>query len=146
MDIEIITAHLHLDVYGFAAIATNKDYAGTAFRLSGRMWEIVKSNGLKNKGKNIWVYEAADHVFAGIELENPSDGDNNGLEESTIRLEKYARFRHLGPYHLLKQSGQNMAIELAKQGYEVRFPCIEIYGHWTPKESELETELLMCLA
>lgn len=79
MDIEIITKKLQLDIYGFGGIATNKDYAGTAFTLSGRMWEFVKANNLKNKGKNIWVYDVANKVFAGVELDNPSD--DNGLEK-----------------------------------------------------------------
>jgi hypothetical protein len=76
MNIEIITKNFDLGVYGFGGIATNKDYAETAFKLSGRMWEVVKANGLKNKGKNIWVYGDADKVFAGVELDNSFD-DNN---------------------------------------------------------------------
>ena len=60
MDIKIITEKLQLDIYGLGGFATSKDYVGTAFKLSGRMWEIVKANDVKNKGKNIfpnWVAE-----------------------------------------------------------------------------------------
>jgi hypothetical protein len=32
MDIEIITEILELDTYGFSGIASNGDYAGTAFK------------------------------------------------------------------------------------------------------------------
>jgi hypothetical protein len=145
MDIEIITKNLQLDIYGFGSIAINKDYAVTAFKLSGRMWEIVKANGLKNEGKNIWVYEVADKVFAGVELKNPSEYNVNGLEKMTINLEKYAYFKHIGHYNLIKQSGQTMTNELTKRGFEVILPYIEIYGHWTSDENKSETELLMCL-
>jgi effector-binding domain-containing protein len=144
MEIKVITEKLELLLYGFGGMAINKDYAGTAFRLSGRMWDVVKTHHLKNKGKNIWVYEVADKVFAGVELE-PSSDDPHGLEKMTIRLDKYAYYKHVGPYQLIKRAGQDMTDELTRQGYEVRLPYIEIYGHWTDDETKLETELLMCL-
>ena len=106
-------------------------------------WEFVKAKNLKNKGKNIWVYDVVDKVFAGIELNNPPD-DNLGLERMNIRIEKYAYHNHIGPYNLIKHVGQNMTNELNKQGYEVILPYIEIYGHWTRDETKSETELL-CL-
>ncbi len=144
MNIEIITRRLQVEIHGFGGVAANKDYAGTAFRLSGRMWEVVRAHGLKNKGKNIWVYGAADKVFAGVELDSPADNDH-GLEKTTINLEKYAYYKHIGSYSLIKQAGQNMTSELNKKGLEIVLPYIEIYGHWTSDESKLETELLMCL-
>ena len=51
MKIEIINTSFKIDIYGFGGIALNKDYTGTAFRLSGKMWETVKAKDLKNKGK-----------------------------------------------------------------------------------------------
>ncbi len=144
MDIKIITEKLQLEIYGFGGIATNKDHAGTAFKLSGKMWEIDKANDVKNKGKNIWVYETADRVFAGVEIENLPDS-SFGLEKTTIDLEKYAYFKHIGAYTLIRQSGQKMTAELNKRGYEITLPYIEIYGHWTSDESKSETELIMSL-
>jgi len=146
MDIEIIAKNLKLHVFGFGGIAANKDYSGTAFKLSGKMWEVVKANDIKNKGKNIWIYETDDKVFAGVELENHTTSNNNyGLEEKIINIEKYAYFKHIGPYNHIKQTGQNMTSELTKRGLEIILPYIEIYGHWTNDETKLETELIMCL-
>lgn len=146
MGIEIITKNFQLDIYGFGSIATNKDYAGTAFKLSGKMWDVIKTNEIKNRGKNIWVYETADKVFAGVELENPTiANDNFGLEKMIIDVEKYAYHKHIGSYNLIKQTGQKMTDELAKRGFEIILPYIEIYGHWAKDESKLETELIMCL-
>jgi len=145
MNIEIITKNLKLDIYGFGSIATSKDYVGTAFKLSGKMWEVVKTNRLPNKGMNIWVYDSDDKVFAGIELENNIGTDNVELERMAINLEKYAYFKHIGSYNLIKQTGKNMTSELTRRGFEVMLPYIEIYGHWTNEESKLETELLMCI-
>ena len=144
MNIEIITTNFQLDIYGFEGIAPTKDYSATAFTLSGRMWEVIKANRVKNKGKNVWVYESGHKVFAGVELENPA-GKNYGLEEKKIRLGKHAYYKHVGPYKLIKQTGQNMITELKNQGFDVILPYIEIYGHWTGDENTSETELLMCV-
>jgi len=144
MPVEIITEPLTLDIYGFSGIAVNKDYAGTAFKLMDRMWQAVKSNNIKNKGQNIWVYELGHSVFAGVELTDVPKQDT-GLELKSITLAKYARYKHIGPYNLIKQAGQNMTDELKRQGYQTVLPYIEIYGHWTNDETKLETELLMCL-
>jgi effector-binding domain-containing protein len=144
MNLEIINEPLRLDIYGFSGIAVNKDYAGTAFKLMDKMWQIVKSNNLKNKGLNIWVYEQDHSVFAGVEL-NDIPNQDTGLEQKAITLLKYARYKHIGSYNLIKQAGQNMTDELKSKGYETILPYIEIYGHWTNDETKLETELLMSL-
>jgi len=145
MNIEIITKNFQLDIYGFGGIAIDKDYVGTAFKLMDKMWKIVKANDIKNKGMNIWLYETADRVFTGVELENPNEGDNYGLEKKKINLEKYAYYKHVGPYNLIKQVGLEMTSQLTTQGFEVILPYVEIYGHWTGDETKSETELLMSL-
>ena len=136
-----IGENLHLTIYGFAGTAVNKDYVKTAFQLSDAMWRVVKDNKLDNKGKNIWVYEANDKVFAGVEV----NGHHAELEEKQIHLPKYAYYKHIGPYSLIKQAGQQMTEEIKKLGLAIQSPYIEIYGHWTNDESKLETELIMCL-
>jgi len=144
MNLEIRNEPLRLDIYGFSGIAINKDYAGTAFKLMDKMWQIIKAKELKHKGLNIWVYEANENVFAGVELYDPPDHDT-GLEHKVVVLTNYAYYKHIGPYNLIKQSGQNMTDELKSQGHETILPYIEIYGHWTNDENKLETELLMSL-
>jgi len=144
MNLEIINTPLKLDIYGFSGIAVNKDYAGTAFKLMDKMWQTVKSNNLKNKGLNIWVYEQDQRIFAGVELSDIPN-QNTGLELKRITLLKYAYYKHIGPYSLIKQAGENMTDQLKSKGYETILPYIEIYGHWTNDETKLETELLMSL-
>jgi hypothetical protein len=58
---------------------------------------------------------------------------------------KYAYYKHVGPYNLIKQVGQHMRDELKDKGFGTIFPYIEIYGHWTNDDTKLETELLMNL-
>ena len=144
MNIEIITKVLELDCYGFSGVVVNEDHAGTAFKLMDKMWQIVKSNGLKNKGRNIWIYEQDNAVFAAVEL-NDAPKPDIILEHKSLQLTKYAYYKHIGPYNLLKQVGQAMNHEIKKQGFEVTLPYVEIYGHWTNDKSKLETELFMCL-
>jgi hypothetical protein len=144
MKVEIIHKKLTIDIYGFSGVTVNKDYAGTAFRLMDKMWQAVKTKELKNKGLNIWVYEPNEKVFAGVELYNPPDHDTE-LENKLFDLPNYAYYKHIGPYSLIKQTGQHMRDELTSKGFETSFPYVEIYGHWTNDETKLETELLMCL-
>jgi predicted transcriptional regulator YdeE len=144
MNVEIINKNFRLDIYGFSGIALSKDYTGTAFKLMDKMWQIVKSKGLNHKGLNIWVYEPNEQVFAGVQLDDIPK-DDTGLEQKSIALIKYAYYKHIGPYNLLKQVGQNMKTELKSRGFETDSPYIEIYGHWTNDETKLETELLINL-
>ena len=144
MNLEIIDKNFVLNIYGFSSVAINKDYTGTAFKLMDRMWQTVKSTNLKNKGLNIWVYEQNERVFAGVEL-NDIPKQDTGLEQKSITLIKYAYYKHIGPYNLIKQAGQNMTDELKNKGFETILPYLEIYGHWTNDETKLETELLMSL-
>lgn len=144
MNIEVIHKNFKLNIYGCSATAVNKDYVGTAFQLMNKMWQIVKTRGLKTKGMNIWVYENNEKVFAGVELDDTSK-DDTGLEQKSIDLNKYAYHKHIGPYNLIKQAGLRMREELKKRGLETTLPYIEIYGHWMNDESKLETELLMSI-
>ncbi len=144
MNVEIINKIFRVDIYGCFGTAMNKNYAGTAFKLMDKMWQTVKSNGLKHKGLNIWVYEHNEKVFAGVELNHTPKYDT-GLEQKSITLLKYAYYKHVGSYNQLKQIRQNMKTELKNRSFETTFPYIEIYGHWTNDETKLETELLMCL-
>lgn len=143
MNVEIINNPFVLNIYGFSGMALNKDYTATAFKLSGKMWETVKSNNIKNKGINIWVYEPNEMVFTGVELDPIPDQDT-ALELKSITLTKYAYYKHTGPYKLIKQVGLKMQDELKSKGFNTCLPYIEIYGHWI-NETMSETELLLSL-
>lgn len=145
MKIEIINQPYQCTITGLGSFAINKDYVGTAFKLSGKVWEIVKTNTLKNKGQNIWVYGDSDQVFAGVELEEATSAEIYGLSKLEIVLPQYAYYKHIGPYHQIKQAGQAMRSFILSKGFPIAAPYIEVYGHWTPDETKLETELLMNL-
>ena len=97
MNVEIINEPLTIELYGFGGVAANRNYGETGMRLMNKMWGLVKSNHLKNKGVNIWVYENQ-NMFTGVELYEPLE-NNPGLEFKKVTLLKYARCKHIGPYH-----------------------------------------------
>src|SRR6185436_17698638 len=102
MDI-LINYNFHIILHGYSRVAINKDYVGAAFQLSDKMWKVVKGNAIQNKGKNVWVYEPGHAVFAGVELVDAGLKDT-GLELKEITIEKYAYYKHVGPYQLIKQA------------------------------------------
>jgi hypothetical protein len=144
MNIEIINTRLRFNIHGLSGSAVGKDYAGTAFRLMDKMWSIVRSQELKHKGRNIWVYEPQERVFAGVELEG-APGPIVGLEAKEVILERYAYCMHRGPYRNISKTGQAMRDEVQRKGLEVISPYVERYGHWTNDETLLETELFMAV-
>jgi hypothetical protein len=143
MGVEILNKDFSLTIYGFSGTAVNKNYGATAFKLMDKMWETVKSKGLKNKGVNVWVYEPNEMVFAGVELENAPEVDT-GLELRQINLSKYLYYKHIGPYSGLAGAYSKMRAYLAENNLKAALG-LEIYGHWSPDESKLETEILMGL-
>jgi effector-binding domain-containing protein len=144
MALEIVDKHFAVNLYGFSGQVLNKNYGGTGRPLMDAMWKEVKSKEIKNKGINYWVYEKGEMLFTGVELEEPIPADSK-LELKKISLAKYARWKHIGPYTQLKQAYDAMHAELAKRNIDFYFPFLEIYGHWTPDENKLETEILFAL-
>jgi len=143
MEIEI-KKDLELTLYGFSGMAVNKDYAGTAFKLSDQVWQKVREQKFDHKGMNIWVYGSGEMVFAGVEFNSPPL-QSIELEQKIILLPTYAYYRHVGPYHLISKCGNEMTSELKSRGFETTEPYIEMYGHWTADETKLETELIMAI-
>jgi len=144
MNVEIIDKPMQLELYGYSGTAVDQSYGDTGFKLMSRMWEVVKSNKLPNKGINVWVYEPDDLMFAGVELELMPK-KTIGLELKSISLSRYAYYKHVGPYSKLKEVYASIREELKRRGLIVGYPGLEIYGHWNDDESKLETEILMAI-
>jgi effector-binding domain-containing protein len=144
MALEIIDQPFVVNLSGFSSQVLNKNYAGTGRPLMDAMWNEVKSKGLKNKGINYWVYEKGDMLFTGVELEQEIPADSK-MELKQINLPRYVRWKHIGPYTQLKQAYDGMHAELAKRNMDFYFPFLEIYGHWMPDETKLQTDIIFSL-
>jgi len=143
MDIAI-NENFSIAIYGFSGTAINKNWAATGMNLMNKMWQQVKAHGMKHKGINVWVYEANDTMFAGVELEAPPKSET-GLEYKKIHLPKYAHYKHIGPYNKIPETGLKVRDELDRKGIKTYLPYLEIYGHRADDVSALETELLWCI-
>ena len=144
MELRIINQNYNLTLYGVSGIAVNRTFAQTGMKLMDEMWSKIRSNDLKHKGVNVWVYEANEKLFTGVELENvPQPG--TGLELVQVDIKRYAYYKHVGTYQQLPAVYVQIREAIARQKLDTCFPWLEVYGHWTHDESKLETEILICL-
>ncbi len=108
----------------------------------GRVWPVIKGGGIPNDGINRVVYDSDCTVFAGVVL--GAGGETMkaaaGLERKTVRLTRYAVWKHVGPYYLISATGDAMTKALEAAGHRTGWPMVEVYGHWTNDENKLETE------
>lgn len=144
MNLDIRTEPLIVTLFGASTVHDSKKCYGEEIRtLLDRVWPVIRAGGLKHKGINWVVYEAGHSIFAGVEIEHSAAVA--GLEQKAVRLDRYAACKHVGPYHLLSQTGDAMKAELRKRGLVSGPPYIEVYGHWNDDPAKLETELIHAL-
>ncbi len=130
-----------------------KTYAQEFLALLARVWPILKANSIPNPGINWAVYDAGGGVFAGVETREPdahnpstpADPAALGLELKPIHLTHYAQCLHVGPYRDIPTTGAELNRAIITQGHRPAWPLIEIYGHYTPDETKLETLILRAI-
>lgn len=91
-----------------------------------------------------WVYDTATHMFTGAEVD---DGASAGsvLEHKPVKLEKYAFYKHVGPYEKLGDVHRGIEQELAGRDLEECGPRVEKYGPWSADPKQLVTEVFVGL-
>ena len=127
-----------------------KRFGEEIMSLLGRVWPAIKAHALPHDGINRVVYDqeaGGCTVFAGVILGPGAAAIPTaaGLERRTVRLTRYAVWKHTGPYHLIAATGDAMTKALAAAGHRTGWPMVEVYGHWTSDESKLETETFVAL-
>ena len=124
-----------------------KSFGEEIMSLLDRVWPVIKNDAIPNDGINRVVYDSGCTVFAGVILGPGADAmpAAAGLERKTIRLARYAVWKHIGPYHLISATGAAMTKALQAAGHRTGWPMVEVYGHWTSDESKLETETFVAL-
>ncbi len=124
-----------------------KSYGQEIMALLGRVWPVIKAGAIANDGINRVVYDNDGEVFAGVVLTGTAaaaEEEKDGLKRKTIRLTRYAYWKHIGPYHLLPVTGAAMR-KIIEARATLGWPMIEVYGHWTSDESRLETETFVAV-
>ena len=123
-----------------------KSYGAEIIGLLNRVWPVIKGHGggqpVPNTGINWAVYGEHGWMFAGVEADVP-DAGAIGLERTTVRLTRYAEWKHIGPYGKLAAACEDLHTAVAAMGFRAAGPLVEVYGHWTQDESKLETTILL---
>jgi effector-binding domain-containing protein len=149
MQPEILTTPLEYTIRGHSLRHDPaKRFGEEIIALLNRVWPVIKSNAIPNDGINRVVYdEGCTTIFAGVVLGPGADAipAASTLERKTVKLTRYAYWKHTGPYHLIPKTGAAMTAALKSRGIQTGFPMIEVYGHWTSDESKLETETFVAL-
>lgn len=127
-----------------------KAFGEEIMALLGRVWPAIKGHAIPNDGITRVVYDSEAGqciVFAGVVLAPGADAlaAAAGLERKTVRLTRYAVWKHIGPYRLLPATGEQMTRALQAQGLRTSSPMVEVYGHWYEEESRLETETFVAV-
>jgi effector-binding domain-containing protein len=145
---EIRTAPLEYTIFGHSLRHDPaKRFGEEIIALLNRVWPVLKSNSIPNDGINRVIYDSDCTLFAGVMLAPGAEAmpTGLGLERKTVRLARYAVWKHVGPYHLLPATGAAMTKSLESAGHRTGWPMVEVYGHWTSDESKLETETFVAL-
>ena len=125
----------------------DKGFGEEIMSLLNRVWPVIKGGTIPHDGINRVVYDSDCTVFAGVMLGLGAEAMPAvaGLERKTVRLARYAVWKHVGPYHLISATGAAMTKALESAGHRTGWPMVEVYGHWTNDESKLETETFVAL-
>jgi hypothetical protein len=148
MSPEIRTTPLEYTIHGHSLRHDPaKSFGAEIMTLLGRVWPTIKDNAIPHDGINRVVYDEGCTVFAGVILGTGAEAMPGvaGLERKTVRLTRYAVWKHTGPYHLIPATGAAMNKALEASGHRTGWPMVEVYGHWTSDESKLETETFVAL-
>jgi predicted transcriptional regulator YdeE len=125
-----------------------KRFGDEILALLGRVWPVIKAGGIPNDGINRVVYDKDESgacvVFAGVVLAEGAGGAGE-FERKTVRLTRYAYWKHVGPYRLVPATGEAMTKALNGRGLRTGWPMVEVYGHWSEDESTLETETFVAV-
>src|SRR5262245_7213966 len=108
---EIRTVPIEYTVAGFSLRHDPARRFGEAIiSLLNRVWPVIKGSSIPNDGINRVVYDGDGTVFAGVVLGPGAEtiGAAAGLERKTVRLTRYAVWKHIGPYHLIPATGGAM--------------------------------------
>ena len=108
--VEIRDEPISFDLHGVSGAVLGRNYAQTGFKLMEGLWPVIKQNGIKTTGINYWVYAGCDRMSTCVELADKRV--DSSLEQISVHFSRYAYYKHIGSYNLIKQTGQDMTNEL----------------------------------
>ncbi len=143
MQIEITETPFHVELLGKSGMVPNGDYGEVGRPLMDEMWKAIQDHGIQNSGVNHWVYLGNSEMFVGVEP--AADAGAGSLKRLSVTMERHARHVHVGPYDQLPQKWKSLTAEISQRDEVIKYPSIEIYGHWQQDPDKLETTILIGL-
>ncbi|MEZ4619590.1 MAG: hypothetical protein R2867_29355 [Caldilineaceae bacterium] len=137
---------MHISLFGHRGSRNGVAVPVVGKRLMDALWREIQTQGIKTKGINHWVYLPNDELFTGVELADAQCRQDLPVEQLTVSLARYLRYRHIGPYAMLPQIWPQLLDQLRQRGETPTPPHLEIYGHWQSDETKCETTILIGLA
>lgn len=145
VNIEIGTSPLEFHLCGLGSQVDNSQFGAVGMRLMNELWSTVRAAQVPTKGTNHWVYLADRSMFVGVELQDREAAVPQPLKGLDVRLSRYAKHVHVGPYQELPAKWLALTGELAARGEVIRNPSLEVYGHHSDEPGKQETTILIGL-
>ena len=139
---EILQEPFRVTLFGYGGAIDGDGIGPTGKRYMDKMWQEVRTSGIKTKGINHWVYLPNSTMFTGVELTEPT-AEHGTLEKLDVTLDRYLRHVHTGDYATLPHIWPWLFAQLKEQNEISKYPSLEIYGHWNPDPSKCETTILI---
>lgn len=123
-------------------------------RLTGGLsvvWEFIRSKQIAHKGINVVIYNNYEGVASGDEFDLICgvlvEGDFQGSDDvfASTTAGRAAATTHVGPYSKLDEAHKAVLVWCKANGHSLAGTKWEVYGHWTPNEAELTTEVFYLL-
>jgi effector-binding domain-containing protein len=98
----------------------------------GLVWNVVRAQRVP-AGRHVAIYwDGTIRVEVGVELQGPFADDGEVVRSATpAGLVAFAT--HLGPYQSLGGAHGAVKTWCRANGYQLKGPSWEIYGHWLPE-------------
>jgi effector-binding domain-containing protein len=110
--------------------ARSQELARVVPEACGTVWRVIRAQQIPGAGRHVAVYlDGQINLEVGVELEAPFGGHGEVVGSSTP-AGTVATTTHLGPYGLLHEAHDAIRQWCRNNGYTVKGPNWEIYGHW----------------
>lgn len=140
-NVDIRTEPIEFNLHGVSGDVPDRNYGKAGFKLMEGLWPVIKEKDIKTTGINYWFYNGATRLSTCVELVDESDL----FEHVPVRFEKYAYYKHIGPYERLGESYAALNADIAARGLSTNGLSLERYGDWTDDASQLVTEIYIGL-
>ena len=119
--------------------------APTIMELSAAVWTFLQDHHLMNTGHNVIKYGPTGLTEVGVQIFEDFTPADPVIVSSTP-AGRVATTTHFGAYRDLRKAAAAIVEWCAANDHRLAGPSWEVYGDWTPDESQLRTDVYFLLA